>query len=78
MDSLYNDTIMTVTGNKEVILENYKGICEYSDEVLIVVTYKGRIRISGKNLKVLYYTNEELKLKGSLHSVVFELSQGGA
>ena len=30
-DSVLGDSIITVTGNTEILIENYKGILQYSD-----------------------------------------------
>ena len=42
-DSVLGDSIITVTGNTEILIENYKGILQYSDELIL---------LQGKNRKI--------------------------
>ena len=34
-DSMLGDSIVTVTGNREAFIENYKGILEYTKESIV-------------------------------------------
>ena len=42
--------LISVTGREELIIENFKGILEYSDEKIRINTKSGIIKIIGKNL----------------------------
>ena len=33
-DLMYGDSIVTITGRREVLIENYKGILEYTGEYI--------------------------------------------
>ena len=35
-DSVLGDSIITVTGNTEILIENYKGSLQYSDELILL------------------------------------------
>ena len=63
-DLFFGAVILTVTGREEAIIENYKGILEYSTEV--------KLQLSGKNLKIAYYTNEEMKITGYIDQIIYE------
>ena len=64
--------ILTVTGNSELCLENYRGIQEYTDTLIRIQTTTGQIKLHGTCLKVEYYTNDEMKVTGRLHSVEYQ------
>ena len=63
--------LLTVTGQTELGLENYRGILEYTDELVRIQTKNGQIKILGKQLQIEYYTNDEMKLRGHIDSIEF-------
>ena len=65
------EALIGLTGREEVFVENYKGILECTSEVVMIATGRCRVRIIGKNLKVSYYTNDEMKIEGFLQQIVF-------
>ena len=70
-DVLLGTSILSVTGFSEISLENHIGIIEYSDTIIRIRTKSGQIRISGKKLQVDLYTNDEIKLNGTIDSIEF-------
>ena len=64
--------VLSIVGNKEICIENYGGIIEYTDEIVRIRTKKGQIIICGKQLYVEYYTNDEMKISGNFSSVEFK------
>ena len=58
-DSLLGASIVTVTGNCEVFVENYKGILEYSPEVILLQGKNHKIELTGKRLNIVYYTSNK-------------------
>ena len=56
-DLVYRAAIVTVMGNRELLLENYKGILEYEKEYIRIQAKSCRILVRGKNLNISYYTN---------------------
>lgn len=63
--------IVTISGKKELYIENYKGIIEYGKECIRIQTKGFRITISGKNLEIVYYTNVEMKIAGIIDSITY-------
>ena len=61
-----------ITGRKEVLVENYKGIIELEDSLVKIQTKNCRLQILGAHLTVEYYTNEEMKIVGLIDSVSYE------
>ena len=70
-DSVLGDSIITVTGNTEILIENYKGILQYSDELILLQGKNRKIELKGKRLNIVYYTNEDMKLSGMIESICF-------
>lgn len=71
-DLMLGAAILTVTGRKEALIENYKGILEYEDSFIRIQTKNCRIFISGSHLAIDYYTNEEMKISGFIESIQYE------
>lgn len=63
--------ILTMTGQMEVSVENYRGILEYTDLLIRVQTKIGQIKIIGKSLQIDYYTNDEMKVTGHIDSIEY-------
>ncbi len=70
-DYVLGSAIVTIMGNCEVLIENYKGILEYTEDSLIVQTKTCQIHIKGKRLSIDYYTNEEMKITGYIREVKY-------
>jgi len=71
-DLVYGAVLVTITGRQEVLVENYRGILEYNQTQIRLQTKTCRLLIQGKNLYILYYTNEEMKITGIIDSVTYE------
>lgn len=70
-DSLLGASIVTVTGNLEAFVENYKGMIEYTDESILLQGKTCKICIQGKKLSIDYYTNEDMKISGRIKCVQY-------
>ena len=68
-DSMLGAAIVTVTGNREAFVENYKGILEYTTESIVLQGKNAKICFEGKNLSIDYYTNEDMKIGGFIECV---------
>lgn len=71
-DLMLGAAIVTVTGRREALITNYKGILEYEDSFIRVQTKNCRILISGAHLAIDYYTNEEMKITGFIDNILYE------
>ena len=68
-DTMLGAAIVTVTGNREAFIENYKGIIEYTTESIVLQGNNCKICFEGKRLSIDYYTNEDMKISGSIDAV---------
>lgn len=71
-DLMLGAAILTITGRREIMITNYKGILEYEDSFIRVQTKNCRILISGAHLAIEYYTNEEMKITGYIDQIQYE------
>ena len=68
-DTMLGAAIVTLTGNKEAFIQNYKGILEYTAESIVLQGKNCRICFEGRRLSIDYYTNEDMKISGSIDAV---------
>ena len=70
-DVVLGASVVTILGSNEICIENYRGIIEYTDTLIRIQTKEKQIRIHGKRLQIEYYTNDEMKIKGYVHSIEY-------
>ncbi len=63
---MLNLPLISMIGNEEVMIENYKGIIEYTDERVRISTTAGIFRIEGKSLCLKQITSENIAVTGSI------------
>lgn len=68
-DSLLGASIVTVTGNTDAFVENYKGIIEYTNQQILLQGKTCKIEICGRRLNIVYYTDEDMKISGWIESI---------
>ena len=71
-DLVYHAAIVTVLGNQELTLENYRGMIEYHTDHVCVQTKNCRVTVTGQNLTIPYYTNDEMKITGLIKTIMYE------
>lgn len=70
-DLAKGESLIGLTGREEAFIENYKGILECTPTSIVIATGRCRVQFLGKNLKVDYYTNEEMKIEGFIQQILF-------
>ncbi len=68
---LLNVSKLSMIDGGNLIIENYKGIVEYDNDLIRVNTSKGIIKISGHNLTVREITSENILIDGQIYSLEF-------
>lgn len=74
-DVILGVPLVTVIGQNEICVENYRGILEYTDKLIRIQTKLGKIHVIGRNLQIEYYTNDEMKIMGYVTTIEFH--EGG-
>lgn len=68
-DLAYSETIITMTGSMEILIENYKSISRYTPTEIVVRSLRGKVSICGKNLEILWYTSSSMKVTGNISGI---------
>lgn len=68
-DILVGAPILTANGRNQLCIENYKGIIEYTGDIIKVQTKLGKICIEGSNLNIDYFTNDEMRISGCIFTI---------
>lgn len=71
-DMVYGDVLIQISGRHEAYIENYKNIIEYTDSSIRLQTKSGKLLITGKRLRIEYYTGDEMKITGYLADFKYE------
>ena len=71
-DLMLGDVLITITGRRELLIENYRGILIYEDSFIKIQAKNCQILIRGKQLAIDYYTNEEMKISGYFEQIQYE------
>lgn len=64
--------VLTMTGQQELCIENYRGIIEYTDTIARIQTKVGQIKVTGEHLQVAYYTNDEMLINGRITGIEYQ------
>lgn len=70
-DVLEGAFIISMTGNRELSIENFRHILKYQPDSLILQCKKCKIHIEGKDLNIELYSKEELRIKGVISEIKF-------
>ncbi len=62
---------VTMTGNKEAWIENYRGILEYTENLILLQGKTCQACFEGTGLSIDYYTNEDMKISGCISCVKY-------
>lgn len=62
---------LTMLGNGDLIIENYKGIVQYDEGIIRVNTTSGIIKVTGTNLYIKEITAENIMLYGNIAGLEF-------
>lgn len=65
-DAVLGLPVITVIGNREMYIENYRSIIYYDCECIKLKTRLGMICIQGADLQIAYYDDEEIMIKGKI------------
>ena len=68
-DLAYSETIITMTGSMEILIENYKSISRYTPTEIVIRSLRGKVSICGKNLEILWYTSSAMKVTVNISGI---------
>ena len=62
---------VTMLGNGEAWIENYRGILEYTEVRILLQGKHCQVCFEGGRLSIDYYTNEDMKISGHIRCVSY-------
>lgn len=62
---------LTIVGNRDMMIENYKGVMEYGSARIRVNTGLGVVKVTGAGLLIKEITSEDIIISGDIHSLEF-------
>lgn len=68
-DIILDLPLITLIGNKEVTIENFKGILEYTDDIVKIKTSIGILLVEGKKLFLKQVTSEIISVSGTVDGI---------
>ena len=70
-DVIMNIPRITVSGDREIYIENHRGVSAYTAEHVGIVTGMGIVKIYGKNLKIAAIRHEDVLVTGRFIKIEF-------
>ncbi|MBQ6402436.1 MAG: YabP/YqfC family sporulation protein [Oscillospiraceae bacterium] len=62
---------LTLTGNRQLLVEQHRGLTRYSSDVIELALQKGRIRIEGNNLRLVAMDKEAVLIAGEIKGLEY-------
>lgn len=63
---------LTVTGGRQALVENHRGLLEYGEELIRVKLDRGELVLRGSELRLTVMTGKELLIQGRLLAAEWE------
>lgn len=70
-DFVRGNILVSMHGQEHLWIENFKGISSYTEEEIKLVTKRKNICISGKRLKIVSYTRDEIEIAGYIQKLEY-------
>lgn len=70
-DVLHNCTLIRMMENHRIVIENFRKILFFESEYMLIKTKHGTIELSGRNLTIEEYSEDEIIIDGILKTVSF-------
>lgn len=63
---------VTAIGRGEVLIENFKGIMDFTDGIIRINTNNGVIKVTGSALNIREITSEEIIIGGKISNIDYD------
>ena len=70
---ILNLPVISMIGNEDISISNYKGVIEYNDELVKISAGNGIIRLEGAGLTLKQITSENISVAGRIKKIEFML-----
>ena len=62
---------LTLTGNRQLLVEQHRGLTRYSADCIELALKQGSIRLTGKNLRLVAMDKEAVLIAGEIKSLEY-------
>lgn len=70
-DVVYGALIVTLTGNREAYVENYRALLGYTEDMIVIQGKKETVTLRGQGFLIQYFTNDDMKITGCISSIEY-------
>lgn len=64
---------ISILGDREITIENHKGIALFERNIIKIKTKTTPIEIKGENFEIVFIAESTITIKGKFNSVVYEV-----
>lgn len=68
---IFNIPLISIYGDKQIVIENFKNVVQYSNNVIRLNSNIGVIKITGKNLLLKELTKTKIIVNGVVNCLQF-------
>ena len=62
---------LTLTGNRQLLVEQHRGLTRYGADCIELALQKGSVRLTGKNLRLVAMDKEAVLIAGEIKSLEY-------
>lgn len=66
---------LSASGNQRLWVENYRSVMDYTKKRLVILGKGHKITIEGENLKMEYFTKEDLLIRGEIRTICYDFRE---
>lgn len=70
-DVLLDRSRITLVGARELLIENHRGIHEYTTDKIALAVPEGRLTVTGAELGIVAISPDQLTLTGSIRAIEY-------
>ncbi|MEG0307445.1 MAG: sporulation protein YqfC [Clostridium sp.] len=71
VDVALNLPQITILADKEITVENHKGIVKFDSDELVIKTSLGLLKVLGRDFEIIFVGGTTIILRGKFNSVVY-------
>lgn len=71
-DGLHASLRITLSGGREALVENHRGVMEYTPERIVAAGRRGKLTVLGTGLSMTAMNGDELLIEGKIQGVEWE------
>ena len=71
-ETVYGLSYLSLIGDRDVYIENYLSILEYTDKGIKLRVSGGNLVITGRKINILYFNDTDMQIRGCIDNVSFE------